>query len=427
MAVYLLCSSPIHGHVAPLLTIAGQLVDLGHDVAVLTGSRFKQDIEKTGAQAKAFGGVADFDDRVFLDELPEMQRLKGLARVAAQGLHLFSNPISDQYRALQDTVAEIDPSAIIYENLFTGILPLLQRDAATRPRLIAIGVVPLMQNSKDAAPFGPGLHPMQGILGQWRNKLLTAFTERIIFADAQKHANKQLVNLGFARMPSLFSDVIASDSDHFLQLCPANFEYPRSDLSPNIQFIGPLLPPSNTSTALPDWWHELETTKLPVVHVTQGTLDNTDLSRLILPTVNALASKEVLVVVATGGRPIQELGDLPDNVRAAEFLPYDKLMPLTRVFVTNAGYGGSQFALSYGVPIVAAGDTEDKKEVSARISWAGVGIDLKSGTPTASSIAYAVDNVLADPSFQTRAKAIAASCEKLDALDSIAAVLEQQP
>ena len=89
------------------------------------------------------------------------------------------------------------------------------------------------------------------------------------------------------------------------------------------------------------------------MHVTQGTIANDDLSELILPTVHGLADADVLVVVATGGRPVAELGPLPANARAAEFLPYAELFAQTDVFVTNGGYGGVQFALAHGVPVVS--------------------------------------------------------------------------
>ena len=59
---------------------------------------------------------------------------------------------------------------------------------------------------------------------------------------------------------------------------------------------------------------------------------------------------DALVVVATGGRPVSSLpADLPSNVRAASFLPYDQLLPLTDLMVTNGGYGGVHYALEHGV------------------------------------------------------------------------------
>ena len=142
------------------------------------------------------------------------------------------------------------------------------------------------------------------------------------------------------------------------------------------------------------------------------------------PTLDALADRDVLVVVATGGRMVEELGELPANARAAEFMPYDLLLPKTDVFVTNAGFGGTQYALSHGVPLVAAGDTEDKPEVSMRAEWSGVGVNLKTGTPTAAAIRAGVDRVLDDHGYRDRARALAARIREYDTFDAIEAELE---
>ena len=159
---------------------------------------------------------------------------------------------------------------------------------------------------------------------------------------------------------------ISGSYDTFLQLATQEFEYPRSDLAPNTRFIGPVFSPP-AAMPIPKWWGDLDGSR-PVVHVTQGTIDNHDLTRLIGPTVRGLAHSDVIVivVVSTGGWPIDDVGAVPPNVRVAEFLPYKLLMPLTDVYVTNGGFGGVQYALSRGVPMVVAGDAEDKPEVAAR-------------------------------------------------------------
>lgn len=41
MPSYLLCSTPIQGHVAPMLAIGQHLVARGHAVTMITGSRFR--------------------------------------------------------------------------------------------------------------------------------------------------------------------------------------------------------------------------------------------------------------------------------------------------------------------------------------------------------------------------------------------------
>lgn len=117
--------------------------------------------------------------------------------------------------------------------------------------------------------------------------------------------------------------------------------------------------------------------------MTQGTIANSDFGQVVLPTITALAASDALVVVSTGGRPADTLpSDLPDNVRVGEYLPYDRLLPLVDVIVTNGGYGGVQQALAHGVPIVVAGQTEDKVEVSARVGWSGAGVNLRASTVT---------------------------------------------
>lgn len=147
-----------------------------------------------------------------------------------------------------------------------------------------------------------------------------------------------------------------------------------------MRFVGTVLPAGPIGAPLPTWWSELDDER-PVVHVSQGTIDNHDFGLLVRPTIEALAGRDILVVAATGGRPIDGLGALPANAHAAEFLPYDLLFPKTDVFVTNAGFGGVQFALSHGVPIDAAGQGADKPDVAMRVQWSGVGLNLRTRSP----------------------------------------------
>ena len=162
-----------------------------------------------------------------------------------------------------------------------------------------------------------------------------------------------------------------------------------------------------------------------MVHVTQGTLDNADLGRLLLPTTRALAGDDVLVVATTGGPgpgPLRR--DLPANVRLERFVPHDRLLPHVDVMVTNGGYGGVQQALANGVPLVVAGDSEDKPEVAARVRWSGAGIDLRTGRPSPAMVARAVRRVLSRPSYRARAEVLRAEIDATDPLGEISAALE---
>lgn len=422
MSNYLLCSSPIQGHVAPMIAIARDLVGRGHTVTVLTGSRFRDAVEAVGAGHRSLAGIADFDDRVIQEHLPERDRHRGIGKLQYDIQTIFVKTVPEQTRALERAVAQLAPDAILVESAFAGVVPLLLDGPSSRPPVLAAGVVPLSQSSTDVAPYGLGLRPNASFLGRLRNRALNLLVQRVLFRDTQRLANRVMHEVG---RPDLSSFVLDQSRlfDRFLQLSPAEFEYPRRDLSPNVSFVGTVLPPAPGAGPLPEWWHELDGDR-PVVHVSQGTIDNKDFGRLVRPTLDALADRDVLVVVATGGRPVSELGELPANARAAEFLPYNLLLPKTDVFVTNAGFGGVQYALSHGVPLVAAGDTEDKPEVSMRADWTGVGVSLKTGTPTARAIHAAVDRVLTDPTFRKRAAALAARIDEYDTFGLIESELE---
>ncbi|MFF2371529.1 glycosyltransferase [Agromyces sp. NPDC058110] len=426
MSNYLLCSNPIQGHVSPMIAIAHDLVSRGHDVTVLTGSRFRAAVEAAGATHRALGGVADYDDRVMQDHLPDRDRYRGIAKLQYDVQTIFVKTVPDQFAAVEAAVAACSPDAIVVESAFAGVLPLLldraHDPASAHPPVIAVGVLPFSQSSTDVAPYGLGLLPKPGALGRVRNRVLNVLVQKVAFRATQKLANDVMRSLGRPSLPSFVLD-LSRLHERFLQLGPAGFEPPRRDLTESVRFVGTVLPPAPAAGPLPEWWHELDGSR-PVVHVTQGTIDNKDLDRLIRPTLDALADRDVLVVVSTGGCPVADLGALPANARAAEFLPYDLLMPKTDVFVTNAGYGGAQFALSHGVPIVAAGDTEDKPEVSMRVEWSGVGVNLRTGTPTAEAVRDAVDLVLADRSFTDRAKGLADDIAGYDAFGLIEGELE---
>ena len=99
---------------------------------------------------------------------------------------------------------------------------------------------------------------------------------------------------------------------------------------------------------------------------------------------------------------------------SGQFIPFPALLPFVDVMVTNGGYGGVQMALSAGVPLVVAGQTEDKTEVSARVGWAGVGINLKTNTARSADVRAAVRKVLGSDSYRRRATALAEEFARYD-------------
>jgi UDP:flavonoid glycosyltransferase YjiC (YdhE family) len=418
----LIAAVPIHGHVAPLLTVARQLVERGDRVRFLTGARFADAVAATGAEHVALPPDADFDDRQdFNQTFPERATLRGPRAAAHDIEHIFVRPGRPQHDAVMALHAADPVDVLLTDPAFLGGALLAGHPVGVRPPIIVCGVFPLMISSRDTAPFSMGLPPMRGPLGRLRNAALSALVGRTVFARSRGIIEDMFRDLHGRPFGAPIFDW-ARHVEAIVQFTVPEFEYPRSDAPANLRFAG-ALPASGTPARLPDWWGELDGSR-PVVHVTQGTIANKDFGQLVGPALEALADEDVLVVVATGGRPLATLPALPDNARAAEFLPYDELLPRTAAFVTNGGYGGVQLALRHGVPIVATGGHEDKPEVGARIAWSGVGVRFRAERVAPAALRTAVRKVLDDPRFRTASQAMAARMAESDGMRVLTEVLD---
>jgi UDP:flavonoid glycosyltransferase YjiC (YdhE family) len=307
----------------------------------------------------------------------------------------------------------------ITDPAFAGGALILGHPRAERPAIAVGGVLPLPLASRDTAPYGVGLPPARW-LNRPRNRVLTALT-RPIFRRPTRIADEMYRELHGVALPYPILDW-AGHADAIVQFTVPAFEYPRSDAPATLHFAGPISA-TGSQAPRPSWWGDLDGGR-PVIHVTQGTIANKDFGQLVAPTLEALADDDVLVVVTTGGRPLDTLPPLPANARAAEYLAYDELLPRTDVFVTNGGYGGVQYALRYGVPIVATGGKEDKPEVGARVVWSGVGRRIREERPSPRALRRAIHGVLHDPRYRESSRRIAADMAAAPGLDGLTAVLD---
>jgi MGT family glycosyltransferase len=414
MSHFLLPSTPIYGHVTPMVAIGRGLVARGHSATLLTGRKYAATARAAGLGFRALPVEADYDDAHLEDWLPERQRHRGVAAGRYDILGLFVRPLVAQHRALSRALAEDRYDAVVSEAAFLGALPLLSVPAGRRLPVVGVSATPLALTSVDCAPFGAGLEPDPTLHGLSRNWIINTVLHRGPLRPVQTALEAALRETGAPPPEGNYFDQ-ATRFDLTFQLAAPGVEYPRREMPSTVRFVGPLrlaVAPGaplrdGTGDGLPAWWGDLDGRR-PVVHVTQGTMANVDLRRLMVPTIRALAHDDVLVLASTGGRPVELLaqqygGPLPGNVRVATFLPYEQLLPRTDVMVTNGGFGGVQQALTYGVPLVVAGNTEDKPEVAARVSWAGAGVNLRTGAPGPSRVRRAVRRVMGRPAYRREA------------------------
>ena len=419
MAQFLLAAQPITGHVLPLIPIAQKLIERGHEVHWYTGAKFRDKVEATGAVFEPFRAAYDYDDGDLNAAFPGRGALGGLNQMKFDLVNAFAKQLAPQHHDLEAILAGFPADVILADFSLAAAASVHELGG---PPFATLGATALGIKSRDTAPFGLGMLPDGSPLGRLRNRLLYAFADKTVFRDASAEAGRQLASLGLP--PVKVEGVILSPYLN-LQATVPSFEYPRSDLPAQVHFIGALLPAAPNGFAPPAWWSEVIHKQRPVVLVTQGTAA-TNAKELIAPTLKGLAGEDVLVVAA-GVKSVASLGidPLPSNARVEAFLPFKQALPHVDVYVTNGGFGGIQYALANGVPVVASGTTEDKPETNSRIAYSGVGINLKTSRPTPDQVHGAVKRVLSDPQYRQKAQQLKAELSKHDAPTEAAVLLER--
>ena len=417
---FLLVTTPVTGHVSPVLPVARKLVERGHEILWYTSARFQAKIETTGARFVGFQTAQDIDYHRIDELFPERAKLKGIALGKWELKNLIDVSL-EQYYDIPGILRGFQADIILADSF--ALSALLTAETTGLP-LALLNVSNLFARSRDTAPDGLGLAPNSTRLGQLRNGFLNWIVFQLLFRDVNRHFNERRVRLGLPPVTDTFLELAIRRSRVFLQPTAPSFEYPRSDLPGNVHFIGALLPGSAPEFVPPPWWGELDT-KRPVVLVSQGTVA-TNPDELLGPAIRGLGGEDMLVVGTTGGRPVKDIGldPLPANVRLEPFIPFDRIVPLADVMVTNGGYGGTHFALAHGVPLVSGGESEDKAEICARIAWAGVGVNLKTKSPTPAQIRKGVRKVLEDRSFGQKAREMQRELARYDAPTKAAELLE---
>jgi MGT family glycosyltransferase len=421
----LLVSTPAIGHLNPLLAIGRILIAEGHEVVGLSGSAFRKRVESIGAKFRPLPGAADFDPQEIVSRIPELKDTPPgpeWLRVAME--QVFVATIPDQHKGLRQVLHDFPADVIIGDDMIFGVLPMLLGPRSERPSIVLCGTSILHWHREDRAPVFAGLPPATTQAQLKEYATISQEHDRIVNQPVARCLNQCLKDLGVDPLSTTLFESVVELADAYMQLTVPSFEFPRA-IPPSVQFIGalPIIP---NQVPPPSWAGELDGSRR-VVLVTQGTVANHDFGLLIAPTLAALANEpDLLVVVTAGGRAIDGIpGPIPANARLASYLPFEWVLPKVDVFVTNGGYGSVNQAMSFGIPLVTAGLTEDKADVNARVAWSGVGIDLATNTPTPQALREAIRNVLDKPDFRRRASSMAAEFAGIDTRSEIIRIVSQ--
>lgn len=408
MAYFLIKTGAFPGHVSPTVPIVQKLIERSHEVVWITGRDYRHQVEATGARFEPMPKQDDPNGRDIYEMYPELGRLKGVAQIKWWIKHVFLDACEREIEAINSIIKTFPADVLVGDSITFG---LYFRSEMGGPPSACISLLPDSLPSPDTAPWGMGLCPSINKLIRIRNQILNFLMYRILLRDIDSYANKVRYRLGLEPYNESFFTALPLKMSLIMQISTPAFEYYRGNEPWYSYSIGPIIPEKDHLFEPPQWFSDLDGPE-SVVLVNQGTIAN-DINDLIIPTIEGLKNQDKIVVAV----PVKadQLGVLPKHVRAEPFIPFDHLFPHVDVMVTNGGYGGTQWALSHGIPLVVAGGTEDKMEVATRAEWSGAGINLKKQRPSPTAISKAVNKVLNNPSYQENARRIQADFAKYNA------------
>ncbi|KAM0344916.1 hypothetical protein ACHAPU_007049 [Fusarium lateritium] len=429
-------STPGAGHVNPITTIAKALMLDGYQVTAVCASGYRKRFEDIGCDYVAIQGYGDYVDQDRETKWPERELMEpGPEQFSWTLEQSFIRVIPDQLAAVQKAIAKLReehpgrPVVLLNESAYAGSLPLQRGARGPKPdAFIGIGINPISITSADTPPFNSGLPVPTTAEQKSQYATIWEMMRTTLFASPFALFNSILKDLGGEPDDTVyFNDAPYVWPDRFLQMCSPSMMFPRSDAPSSLRFAGgmPKLPKTNKSADKPAWWDEVanNSSDKDIVFVCQGTV-RMDYKDIVVPAIEALKDRPntlVIVVLGLRGAALDSTVVIPENTRVIDYLTYDDILPLASVFVGNGGYGGVRASLAHGTPLVVAGESEDKTEMCSIIEWAGVAVNLRTGSPTSEAIRAGVDQVLSDPKYKEGARRIQAD---MDASDPIRVITE---
>ena len=187
------------------------------------------------------------------------------------------------------------------------------------------------------------------------------------------------------------------------------FDFDHDDLPENHRYVGPLI--WEPESSLPAY---LDDPGDPWVLVTLSSQLQDD-AAVARSAMDGLGALPLRVLVTTGGsRPAEDLGPLPANARAEQYVSHAAALERSVALVSHAGHGSVMKALWHGVPMVLVPWGRDQPGVAARAQRLGVAVVIPREELSADGVAAAIQDVTTNPAYRDSARLHAARLQRTD-------------
>lgn len=360
---------PAYGHIAPELPVLAELVRRGHRVTCFVAERFVELAASAGVETVVYESRFPWYDGQTGSMLQTMLDFfeESFAPLAAA----YSRLSDDRPDLIAHDVAVSESGRLLAR---AWGLPVVQ----LCPTLASNPGFSMGQQQNEAAdtppePIDPG-HPSILEFIARRDHLLAA-----------------------CGLDGVSTEGFGAEHGDNLVLVPKEFQIEAASFDDRFSFIGPCLteaPDTGSGWSPPDDGRR-------VLLLSLGSSYSPGMGEFLRSCVEALADSPWHVVMTLGHRVHpDELGPLPANVEAHQWLKHPQVLRHAAAFITHAGIGSVMESLYYGVPMVLVPHHVDQRVTAARAAELNLGRALSRDAESVKALLATIGQVADDPGIR---------------------------
>lgn len=351
---------PSSGHVNPTLNLIKALVSRGHDVIYYADEKYRPKITSTGAVFRAYPFELDPGE----DDTGHRNETDFIEALLKMGLGLMELTTRLMTMILEQIQTE-KPDCIMHDSFaYWGkqIACLLKI-----PAVSSITVAPVTPDVIDRRPEATLQYVLRTTREDLQKKYQVNSPREIV--DKLSFYVREKYGLGD---DFHFFDLFISGGDLNLVYTSRFFQFESDCFDERYKFIGP----SFVSTAQTgDFPFHLPDEK-PLLYISMGTVFNRRLS-FYQKCIDLFGDDEYQVVMTIGDKiAVGDLGTIPSNFIARNFVPQLSILARASVFITHGGANSVHESIVYEVPMVVVPQAADQFILAGQVEKFGAGISL---------------------------------------------------
>ncbi|PPK68511.1 glycosyltransferase [Actinokineospora auranticolor] len=381
---------PGYGHLRPILPVAAELVDRGHEVTVVVADRYADDVARTGARVVTYRSE-------FPAAVPEVVTADDLAAAVVHYLEEAFAALPAAWAAFAE-----HPVDIVVEDALSTAVSGLVADRAGCPVVRAFpgfaGNDEVPVNGSEPDPDGPRFDAEHPAVAAFHRALPARLAALGVPGGAvdRVRARRAAANLVFV---------------------PREFQ-PRAEcFDDSFVFVGAHNPPPPSGT----WTPPADGSPVALISLGTSATHNPGFFRSCA---EAFAGTGWRVVMTTADHLDADTAAWPDYVERYAWLDHNEVLPHTDVLVCQAGSGTLMDAFWHGVPVVTVPQQPDARVAARHVAELGLG-RVHSGAVTGAAIRDAALAVAADTAVAARVAGMRSAARAAGGARRAADVLER--